>query len=141
MVKKALACGLSVLLLTLGYAGFSMSTSQEVPDQLTLTSKVSDKKPPVIFSHKMHQEAYECGDCHHGMSDDGKQVPYTEGMEIKKCEECHNADVLGGRKVGKYDMDDFKGAGHGNCLECHREVAKEDSSKKKLRSCNTCHIK
>lgn len=141
MVKKALACGLSALFLTLGYAGFSMSTSQEVPDELTLISSDSDKQPPAVFPHKMHQEAYECGDCHHGMTDDGEQVAYTEGVEIKKCEECHNPEVLGGKKSGRYKMDTFKGAGHGNCLECHREVAKEDSSKKMLRSCKTCHVR
>ncbi len=142
MVKKVLVCGLSVLFLTLGYVGISMSTSQEVPDELTFTSSDTDKKqPPAFLPHKVHQEAYECGECHHGMSDDGKQVAYTEGMEIKKCEECHNSEVLGGRKVGKYDMDDLKDVGHGNCLECHRTVAKEDSSKKMLRSCKTCHVK
>jgi len=141
MVKKALACGLTVLFLAFAYAGVSMSASEAVPDELTLTSSDSDKKPPAFFPHKMHQEAFDCGECHHGMSEDGKQVAYAEGMEIKKCEECHNSEVLGDRKSGKYDMGDFKGAGHGNCLECHRKVAKDDSSKKKLRSCGTCHVK
>jgi hypothetical protein len=72
---------------------------------------------------------------------DGKQEPYFEGMEIKKCESCHNGNVLAGKKIGKNKLDTFKGAAHQKCLECHKEIAKNDASKKKLKSCKTCHQK
>jgi len=115
-------------------------SSDPGPENITLKSSDSSKKDPAVFPHKIHQDSLTCGECHHGMVD-GKQAAYTEGMEIQKCESCHNSEVLGGKKEGKYELDNFKGAGHGNCLECHKTVAKEDSSKKKLKSCGTCHQK
>ncbi len=141
MVKKTFTCGISVLFLALVcYAGPAFTSTDSGPESMELTSSTGDKMAPAVFPHKVHQEAYECGECHHGM-EDGEKVEYTEGMEIQKCESCHNSDVLEGKKKGKEDLATFKGAGHGNCLECHKEVAKADSSKKKLRSCTTCHQK
>lgn len=139
MVKKTFACGLSALFLLLSYAVPAFST-ETGPEELILKSSTSDTQPPAVFPHKLHQATLACGECHHGMAD-GKQVPYAEGTEIQKCESCHNSDVLGGRKAGKLDLDEFKGAAHANCQECHKKVAKEDSAKKNLKSCKTCHQK
>ena len=139
MQKRVLFCCLFIFSLIAGYAGVALSTDAG-PENMTLKSSDSTKKAPSVFPHKAHQELMECGACHHGMAD-GKQTPYTEGMAIQKCEECHNPEVLGGRKKDKLDLDTFKGAGHGNCLECHKEVAKKDDSKKSLKSCKTCHEK
>jgi len=84
----------------------------------------------------------KCTDCHHGAKD-GKQVPYTEGMEIGKCESCHNEKVLAGKTKGPLKLDTLKGAGHGNCLECHKEMVKKDPAMKdkKLDKCTSCHAK
>ena len=136
---RALACGMFFIGLIFSYPTLAL-TSGHGPENITLKSSDSSKKEPVVFPHEEHQEAFSCGECHHAMVD-GKQAPYTEGMEIQKCEACHNSEVLGGKKEGKYELDNFKGAGHGNCLECHKKIAKEDSSKKKLKSCSTCHKK
>lgn len=139
MQIKALACGFFILGLIV--ASYSLAISSDpVPADLILKSSDSSKKPPSVFPHKLHKEAISCGECHHAMVD-GKQAPYTEGMEIQKCEACHNPEVLGGRKKGKYAMDTFKGAAHGNCVVCHKKIAKEDPSKKSLKSCKTCHKK
>ena len=139
MLKKALLCGLLATGLVFGSIGISQSADPG-PEQLVLKSSDSDKKPPAVFPHKTHQEAMECGECHHSMVD-GKQGPYTEGMKIQKCVECHNSEVLAGKKKGKHKLDTYKGAAHGNCVDCHKTIAKEDSSKKKLKSCKTCHVK
>ncbi len=136
---RALACGLFILGLILSHMSLASSVDPG-PEDILLKSSDSSKKPPSVFPHIKHQESITCGECHHAMVD-GKQAPYTEGMEIQKCEACHNGDVLGGKKEGKYELDTFKGAGHGNCLECHKKIAKEDSSQKKLKSCKTCHQK
>lgn len=136
---RALACGIFILGLILSYSGLAFCSDQG-PESITLISSDSSKKDPAVFPHKKHQEEISCAECHHAMVD-GKQAPFSEEMEVKKCESCHNAEVLGGKKEGKYELDNFKGAGHGNCLECHKKIAKEDSSKKKLKSCSTCHQK
>ncbi len=136
---RAFACGIFFLGLILSSPLLALSIDAG-PENITLKSSDSSKKDPVIFPHQQHQASLSCGECHHTMVD-GKQSPYTEGMEIKNCESCHNSEVLGGKKEGKYELDNFKGAGHGNCLECHKKIAKDDSSKKKLKSCASCHQK
>lgn len=111
------------------------------PADITLKSEGEMKKPPVVFPHKAHQDTLKCGDCHHGMDADGKQVAYEEGQAIGKCVSCHNTEKLAGKKKDKLELDTFKGAGHGNCLECHKEVAAKDEAKKDLKKCDTCHKK
>jgi hypothetical protein len=140
MVKKVLICSFAALFLVCGISNMALSTEKKGPAELKLVSSDATKKPPAVFPHKKHQDSIECGECHHGIKD-GKQDPYSETLEIKKCESCHNSDVLAGKTKGKLKLDTFKGAGHGNCLACHKAVAKKDVSKKKLKSCKTCHVK
>ncbi|MDJ0622028.1 MAG: cytochrome c3 family protein [Desulfocapsaceae bacterium] len=139
MRTKLFVCALCVVGLIFAFSSQALTTGT-APENMELTSSQSSKKPPAVFPHKFHAEAYECGECHHGMAD-GKATPYVEGMEIKSCESCHNPDVLGGKTKGKYKLDTYKGAAHANCIECHKEIAKEDPSKKKLKSCKICHVK
>lgn len=131
MLNKVFACVVVSLFLVCGFASYTLA-SDTGPETVTLVDSTSKKPKPAEFPHKKHQETLTCGDCHHGMAD-GKQVPYTEGMEIKKCAECHNGDVLAGKMKGKLDLATLKGAGHGNCLECHKE--------NKNAKCTVCHPK
>lgn len=139
MAKRVLICSFAVLFLICGFSSLSLSSDQG-PADLKLVSSDATKKPPVVFPHKQHQDAFACGDCHHAMKD-GKQAPYTDGMAIEKCEFCHNKDKLAGKTKGKNKLDTFRGAGHGNCLDCHKDVAKKDKSQKKLKKCKSCHQK
>lgn len=139
MRSKLFVCGLCIIGLLFTFAGQALTTDS-ASENMILTSSQSSKKPPAVFPHDWHAEEYACGDCHHGMAD-GKATPYEEGMDIQSCESCHNPEVLPGRKKGKYKLDTYKGAAHANCIECHKEVAKADPSKKALRSCKTCHPK
>lgn len=136
MIKKALLTAAAVAFLLGGLAG--MSSANNGPEQITLETTGSAKPKPATFPHKLHQDSISCAECHHGMAD-GKQVPFTEGMEVGKCESCHNSDVLAGKTAGKEKLDTFKGAAHTNCLGCHKEVAAKDEAKKELKSCKTCH--
>ena len=139
MVKKVLVTVAAAAFVFSGIAGYAFAADVG-PAEITLESTGSDKPKPAFFPHKAHQDTLTCADCHHGMQD-GKQVPYTEGMEIGKCESCHNSDVLAGKTKGKEKLDTFKGAGHANCVECHKEVAAKDETKKDLKKCTTCHKK
>jgi hypothetical protein len=139
MLKKILACSIVSLFVVCGAISYSMADNG--PAEITLVGEKSAKPKPAVFPHAAHQEALkDCGACHHGMAD-GKQVAYVDGQEIGKCESCHNPEVLGGKTKGKLKLDTIKGAGHGNCLECHSEIAAKDESKKELKSCKTCHPK
>jgi len=111
------------------------------PAEITLGA-AGMKPGQVVFPHAAHQgRGLACGECHHSMSADGKQVPYTDGMAIQKCETCHNPEKLAGKAAGANKLDTMKGAGHARCQECHKAEAKKDEAKKKLISCTTCHSK
>lgn len=142
MLNKIIVCGVATLFLITGTAVVSFSTDPG-PEDITIVGSKSKKPKPAIFPHKKHQENITCGECHHGMADDGKQVPYSEGQEVTKCESCHNKDVLAGKKSGKLKLDTIKGAGHGNCLACHKKAAKENAELKarKIDKCKACHPK
>ena len=135
---KLFVCGLCIVGLVVTFAGQALTTDS-APENMVLANS-QRSKPPALFPHELHAAEYACGECHHGMAD-GKATPYVEGMEIQSCESCHNPDVLGGVKKGKYKLDTLKGAAHANCIECHKAIAKEDPSRKMLRSCKTCHPK
>jgi len=141
MLKKLIACSVVTLFLVTGTAMLSVA-SEAGPAEITMVGAKSKKPKPAIFPHKQHQDSFKCAECHHGMAD-GKQVAYAEGQEVAKCESCHNKDVLAGKKSGKLKLDTIKGAGHGNCLACHKKMAKENAElkAKKIAKCAACHPK
>lgn len=140
MLTKTMRYVFSVVFLILICNTFSFS-SDPGPEQLTLKSIGSNKTSPAVFPHLFHQKSIECGVCHHGMTDTGKKIPYDDKLKIQKCEKCHNVDVMAGKIIGKYNLDDFKGAGHASCLECHKDMASKDPAMEKLKSCKICHKK
>lgn len=142
MLKKFIVCSVVSMFVLGGTVISSLASDEKGPADITIVDSKSAKPKPVQFPHRQHQEKFKCAECHHGMAD-GKQVPYTEGMEIQKCETCHTGDTLAGKMKDKLKLDTLKGAGHGNCLECHKEMTKKDPAlkDKKLTSCNTCHPK
>ena len=140
MLKKILACSVVTLFVLVGSA--NCFAADAGPADITMVGAESKKPKPAQFPHKQHQDVLKCADCHHSMAD-GKQVPYVDGQEIQKCEACHNAEVLPGKMLGKLKLDTIKGAGHGNCLACHKKMAKEnpDLKAKKIDKCAACHPK
>ena len=141
MLKKILACSVVTLFVMVGSAS-CFAAADPGPADINIVGTNSKKPKPAQFPHKMHQEKFDCAECHHGMAD-GKQVPYVDGQEIQTCESCHNAEVLPGKMMDKLKLDTIKGAGHGNCLTCHKKLAKENPElkAKKIASCATCHPK
>ncbi len=140
MIRKALVSVAAAAFIFCGLVSLG-NASDMGPEEMTLQVTDSKKPKPAFFPHKAHQEALQCADCHHGMADDGTQVPYVDGQEIGKCESCHNTEKLAGKTAGKDKLDTLKGAAHGNCLTCHKEVGKKDEAKKALAKCSTCHKK
>jgi len=55
----------------------SASAANTGPEEIVLKS--AKAKKPALFPHKKHQEMYECSECHHTMTADGKQGPYVAG--------------------------------------------------------------
>jgi len=142
MLKKVLACSVASFFIFCGVATFAGADTDKGPAEIKLISKTSKKPKLAVFPHKVHQEKFECGECHHGIAD-GKQVPYVEGQKIEQCATCHNKEKLAGKTKGKLKLDTPKGFGHGDCLACHKAMAKKDPAlkAKKITKCSTCHPK
>jgi hypothetical protein len=91
-----------------------------------------DKKKPVNFSHKKHEEEYgiACDSCHH-VYEEGKNI-WKQEDPVGKCVVCHDpvADQDGVIKL--------QSAFHKKCRDCHKEVAQEgrEAPDKK---CMACH--
>ncbi len=143
MLKKIITCSVVSFFIFCGVASLAGAGADPGPADIKMVSEKSKKPKVALFPHKAHQDKFECAQCHHGMADDGKQVPYVDGQEIGKCDSCHNKDKLAGKLKGKLKLDTIKGAGHGNCLACHKEMAKKDPAlkEKKIDKCAACHPK
>ena len=107
----------------------------DTPDEIIIEGKgyKKDKKEPVKFSHGKHIKdiGIACVECHHEYKD-GNNV-WTEGNEVKKCEECHNPDKSEGNV--KKLMVVF----HKNCQTCHKEK-KDQGLEAPDKKCENCHM-
>ena len=91
------------------------------------------KRNPASFPHRKHQEAFECENCHHGMDNAGKQVPYIDGMKIQHCVKCHNVTM-----ENKH-LNSLMLAAHSLCKGCHRTVVAESRAAGPIEKCIGCH--
>ena len=101
----------------------------EAPEKVTIDSRgyKKDKKKPVIFDHKKHQEEHLnekgekilCTECHHVYKDE--KNTWKEGDPVKKCgtKDCHDPRKKKGKKQHKLQL-----AFHQNCKDCHKAVVK-----------------
>ena len=146
MLKKILVCSVVSMFVLCGSVISSLATVDNGPAEIKVEYPDSAKPKPAIFPHAEHQKTLACAECHHGMTDEQKIAYDPENPDkfaIKKCWECHTGDTLAGKKSGKLKLDTIKGAGHGNCLACHKQMAKEDAAlkAKKIDKCAACHPK
>lgn len=134
MIKKSVACIIIAFFISLPMIGIA---DKGPADMILQAEKDKSKKPkPAVFPHAKHQETISCAECHH-TAKDGKQVAYSEGMEIQKCETCH----FKGSGLPK-KLETFKGAAHVNCKSCHKEVvAAKPELKDEFKGCLPCHPK
>ncbi|MGB5883527.1 MAG: cytochrome c3 family protein, partial [Desulfobulbales bacterium] len=118
-----------VLIAFLLVAGSPSNASNSGPEIMELKSPAGNKA--ARFPHKKHQDSFACKECHHTRAEDSVQSPYVEGMQIKKCIGCHNADDMSNPQLNS-----FKLAAHGLCKECHKQNRNAAPTK-----CSGCHIK
>lgn len=135
MTNRMLICIFAAVCLCI--AGISIAADTGPAEMTLKTEKDGAKKPkPAVFPHAKHQEIAQCGECHHG-AQDGKQVAYTDGMEIQKCESCH---FKGSGMPEK--LETFKDVAHINCKDCHKKAAEEKPElAEKFSKCMPCHPK
>lgn len=115
------------------------------PQEMRLKTEKDAASPPkeAVFPHARHQAYIACGTCHHTRKE-GEKRPYTAGMTIGKCEECHYAGSSMPSKddaaQGIVRLDSYQSAGHALCRTCHDATAKKNPAiAAKWRGCLPCH--
>ncbi len=99
----------------------------------TITLRSARGRKPAVFPHRLHQEMYDCGECHHGRDANGRRLSYAEGMPIQRCSNCHNASLM-----TKIELRDMKHVGHALCKGCHQREAQSGSAGP-IDKCSGCH--
>lgn len=117
-------------------AGELVAESAEIDSsrgQALIKMQTARKRKPALFPHRMHQAMFECANCHHGADNEGKQVPYADGMEIQHCVTCHNQNMEN-RQLSSLML-----AAHTRCKGCHRKIVAESGTAGPIDKCVGCH--
>jgi hypothetical protein len=144
LITLLLAAGIAVIFVATGLqAGTTVEDTLKMEtDGYKKRKKGAPKYKLVEFTHKKHAEDYEigCGDCHH--DDKGEPLANLKmGDDVQKCSECHN--VFEKTKENRKDIMVHENALHGNCIDCHKAVNKEETGNARKgpapASCGKCH--
>ncbi|MBU2498331.1 MAG: cytochrome c family protein [Proteobacteria bacterium] len=137
MKNRRTTISLIILFSFFVFSGMGALTATESPEEVIVDSDVydTDRKGPVVLSHRIHAEDYDvaCKECHHDYDEDGKSL-WEEGDPVEKCGSCHDPSVNEG------NMKKLRIAFHINCKGCHKRMKKEGiSDDAPYRNCYDCH--
>jgi len=148
-MKKRTLIVLVAAALGVVFLSASVYAAQQVPDTLTMESKVykKHKKSLVTFTHKKHNVDYKiaCADCHH-VYKEGKNT-WKEGDAVQTCDACHAEAKAPKAKEGEPKLSKKEkikkyhySAIHENCKACHKDL-KKASKPTGPTVCKDCHPK
>lgn len=90
----------------------------------------SRSKPPVQFSHRVHEaRRVACTQCHHDYQ--GRRNVWREGLPVAKCQTCHGLRPEARRL-------DVKNAYHRQCKGCHLRLRQQGRQAGPI-ECQACH--
>jgi hypothetical protein len=113
----------------LGAHGGSLTRAPEV-SLLKIPVVGSRQKPPVQFSHRVHQaRRVACTQCHHDYQ--GRRNVWHEGQPVAKCQTCHSLRPEARRL-------DVKNAYHRQCKGCHLGLRQQGRQAGPI-ECQACH--
>lgn len=118
----------------LGVLGAQSGSLTEPPPTSTLSIPVrgARQKPPVTFSHRVHEERrVACACCHHEYQ--GRRNVWKQGQPVKKCQSCHGLSPRARRP-------DLKNALHRQCKGCHLKLGQQGRRAGPI-ECRDCHRK
>ncbi len=116
----------------LGVLGAQAGSLTEPPATSLLSIPVtgSRRKPPVKFSHRVHEaRRVACTQCHHDYQ--GRRNVWHEGQPVEKCQACHGLRPQARRP-------DLKNAHHRQCKGCHLRVRQQGQQAGPI-ECQGCH--
>ena len=114
--------------------GAQSASLTEPPPTSTLSIPVKGarQKPPVRFSHRMHEERQvACARCHHEYQ--GRRNVWKQGQPVQQCQSCHGPGPLARRP-------DLKNALHRQCKGCHLQLSQQGRRAGPI-ECRDCHRK
>jgi len=121
-----------VLLGLLGVWGAQARLLTDPPANSILSIPVAGarQKPPVKFSHRVHEaRQVACTQCHHEYQ--GRRNVWREGQPVEKCQACHGPRTRAGRL-------DLKNAYHRQCKGCHLRLRQQGGQAGPI-ECQDCH--
>jgi hypothetical protein len=127
-----LAYVVGLILGLLGVLGAQAGSLTEPPATSLLRIPVtgSRRKPPVKFSHRVHEaRRVACTQCHHDYQ--GRRNVWHEGQPVEKCQACHGLRPEARRP-------DLKNAHHRQCKGCHLRVRQQGQQAGPI-ECQGCH--
>jgi hypothetical protein len=90
----------------------------------------SRRKPPVQFSHRVHEaRGVACTQCHHDYQ--GRRNVWQKGQPVEKCQACHGLRPEARRL-------DVKNAYHRQCKGCHLRLRQQGRQAGPI-ECQGCH--
>jgi hypothetical protein len=90
----------------------------------------ASRKPPVHFSHRLHEaRGVACTQCHHEYK--GRRNVWHQGLPVQKCEACHGPRPQARRL-------DAKNAFHRQCKGCHLRFQQQGRQTGPIK-CQGCH--
>ena len=128
--RWAYAAGL--ILGVMGILGAQSGSLTQAPAVSLLKIPVagSRQKPPVKFSHRVHEaRSVACAQCHHDYQ--GRRNVWQEGQPVAKCQTCH------GLRPGASRLD-VKNAYHRQCKGCHLRLRQQGRQAGPI-ECRNCH--
>jgi hypothetical protein len=128
--RLAGAAGLILGLLAVLGARSGLPTEPPATSVLNLASRGTKRKPPVTFSHRIHEaRGVACTRCHHEY--EGRRNVWREGQPVEKCGACHGLRPTARRP-------DLKNAYHRQCKGCHLKLRQEGRRSGPIK-CQECH--
>jgi hypothetical protein len=113
----------------LGAHGGSLTEAPAV-SLLKIPVAGSRHKPPVKFSHRVHEaRRLACTQCHHDYQ--GRRNVWREGQPVAKCQVCHGLRPEARRL-------DVKNAYHRQCKGCHLRLRQQGRQAGPI-ECQGCH--
>ena len=128
--RLAYAAGL--ILGVMGILGAHGGSLTQAPADSLLKIPVagSSRKPPVKFSHRVHEaRRVACAQCHHDYQ--GRRNVWHEGQPVAKCQTCHGLRPEARRL-------DLKNAYHRQCKGCHLRLRQQGRRAGPI-ECQACH--
>jgi len=128
--RFAYVAGLILGVMSLLGARSGSLTEAPAVSLLSLPVAGSKRKPPVKFSHRVHEaRQVACAQCHHDYQ--GKRNVWREGQPVEKCVACHGPRP----EVRRLDA---KNAYHRQCKGCHLRLRQQGRPAGPI-ECRGCH--